>query len=87
MQSKLPTEKIIGRVPALAYHDFRVLWIGVTVSYVGTWAHVVAQGWLMYELTDSPLWLGLIGLMRAIPLLTFPLIGGVVADRVSTCRG
>jgi hypothetical protein len=44
--------------------------------------HIVAQGWLMYQLTNSALWLGLVGLMRALPLLGFPLLGGVLADRV-----
>ena len=67
---------------ALRHRGFRILWIGSLISNVGTWMHVVAQGWLMYALTDSPLWLGLTGLMRAIPLLAFPLLGGVLADRL-----
>lgn len=72
-----------ARLGALRHRDFRLLWAGSLISNVGTWMHVVAQGWLMYQLTDSPLALGLVGLMRAIPLLAFPLWGGVVADRVS----
>src|SRR5207247_1976911 len=71
---------------ALAHRDFRILWVGSIISNVGTWMHIVAQGWLMYQLTDSPLWLGLVGLMRAVPLLAFLLIGGVVADRVPRLR-
>jgi MFS family permease len=71
---------------ALRHRDFRVLWIGSVVSNIGTWMHIVAQGWLMYQLTDSPLYLGLVGLMRAVPLLAFPLFGGVVADRVPRLR-
>src|SRR5438105_497490 len=71
---------------ALAHRDFRILWVGSIISNVGTWMHIVAQGWLMYQLTDSPLWLGLVGLMRAVPLLAFPLVGGVVADRVPRVR-
>jgi MFS family permease len=67
---------------ALRHRDFRILWMAVLISNVGTWMHVVVQGWLMYQLTNSAFWLGLIGLMRAVPLLGFPLIGGVVADRV-----
>jgi hypothetical protein len=43
--------------------------------------HIVAQGWLMYQLTDSPFALGLVELTRAIPLL-----GGVLADRVPRLR-
>jgi MFS family permease len=71
---------------ALRERDFRVLWAGNTVSNVGTWMHIVSQGWLMYQLTDSPLYLGLIGLTRAVPLLAFPLLGGVIADRVPRVR-
>src|SRR6266849_5637793 len=67
---------------ALRHRDFRILWTAVVISNVGTWMHIVAQGWLMYQLTNSAFWLGLVGLMRAVPLLSFPLIGGVVADRV-----
>src|SRR6516225_10556011 len=81
------TPSAVARVPkvsigALRHRDFRILWTAVVISNVGTWMHIVAQGWLMYQLTDSAFWLGLVGLMRAIPLLGFPLFGGVVADRV-----
>jgi len=74
------------RLGALRSRDFRLLWIGSVISNIGTWMHIVSQGWLMYQLTDSPLFLGLIGLTRAVPLLGFPLWGGVVADRVSRVR-
>jgi MFS family permease len=67
---------------ALRDRDFCILWSAVVISNIGTWMHIVAQGWLVYQLTNSALWLGLVGLMRAVPLLGFPLIGGVVADRV-----
>src|SRR5215470_3727334 len=67
---------------ALRHRDFRILWVAVVISNTGTWMHIVAQGWLMYQLTNSALWLGMVGLMRAIPLLAFPLAGGVIADRV-----
>ena len=76
------TDHARSRWGALRHRDFRILWLGSSVSNIGTWMHVVAQGWLMYQLTDSPLWLGLVGLMRAIPLLALPLLGGVVADRL-----
>jgi MFS family permease len=42
---------------------------------------MVAQGWLVYSLTGSPLYLGLVSLARAIPVFTFTLVGGAVADR------
>jgi hypothetical protein len=42
---------------------------------------MVAQGWLVYSLTGSPFYLGLVSLARAIPVFTFTLVGGAVADR------
>lgn len=43
----------------------------------------VAQGWLVYSLTGSPLYLGLVATASSIPVLLFTLIGGVAADRVT----
>lgn len=42
----------------------------------------VAQGWLVLQLTNSPLWLGLLGLSFALPMIVLPLVGGAVVDRV-----
>jgi Transmembrane secretion effector len=52
-----------------------VLWIGSTISNVGTWMQIVAQSWLMYQLTSSPFALGLVGLTRAVPMLALPVVG------------
>lgn len=41
----------------------------------------VAQGWLVYSLTGSPLYLGIVATATSIPVLLFTLIGGVAADR------
>jgi MFS family permease len=41
----------------------------------------VTRGWLIYQLTDSPLQLGLVSAIRAVPLLFFSVLAGVVADR------
>ena len=46
----------------------------------------IAQSWLVLELTDSPLLLGLTGLAFAIPTITLTLLGGVVADRADRKR-
>jgi MFS family permease len=52
----------------------------------GTWIELTATSWLLYELTDSPLLLGLNGVFRAAPIFAFALIGGTVADRVERRR-
>lgn len=66
---------------ALGIREFRRFWMGMIASNVGSWMQITAQGWLVLELTDSPFYLGLVGLVRAIPALSFTLIGGVIADR------
>jgi MFS family permease len=74
------------RFAALQHRNFTLLWSGLIVSNVGTWMQNVAQGWLVLQLTDSPFWLGLLGLSFAVPMIVLPLIGGVVADHVDRIR-
>ena len=50
---------------------------------MATWMDQVTRGWLIYELTDSPLQLGLVRGIQAIPLLLLLPIGGTFADRYS----
>lgn len=67
---------------ALSVPEFRLFWYGSIVSNVGSWMQMVAQGWLILQLTNSAFYLGLVGLVRAVPALSITLVGGVVADRV-----
>jgi len=77
----------VGRWPtalrSLRYRDFRIFWTGLIVSVMGTWMQMAAQAWLVYELTDSPFALGLVGACATLPMLVFALPAGVVADRMS----
>jgi len=68
------------RFAALKYPDFRLLWIGQFVSTVGSQMQLVALNWHIYVLTNSPVALGLIGLMRFVPIVIFSLVGGSFAD-------
>jgi MFS family permease len=72
-----------GWFRALRHPNFRLFWTGNFVSNIGSWMQNVAQGWLVYQLTDSPLWLGLVGFAQQVPSLIFSLPGGVIADRIS----
>lgn len=67
---------------ALQHRDFRLIWLGQIISGAGTQMQFVAINYHIYELTGSPVALGLIGLVRVIPIVIFALIGGVVADAV-----
>ncbi|MBI2942268.1 MAG: MFS transporter [Chloroflexi bacterium] len=75
-----------ARFGALRHRNFLLFWIGLITSNTGTWMQLVAQGFLIYDLTGSKAMLGLVGLARAIPMILFPLFGGVVADRVDRIR-
>jgi hypothetical protein len=55
--------------------------MGQVISLSGTWMHSVAQSWLVYSLTKSPLYLGIIASLSSLPILLFTLLGGTVADR------
>src|ERR1700749_2666034 len=68
--------------PALRPRDFRLLWMAQLISVTGTQMQLVAINWHVYELTKSPLALGLIGLVRVMPIIICSLAGGVVADAV-----
>lgn len=66
----------------MQYRNYRLYWFGYLISNAGHWMQMVAQAWLVLELTGSPAWLGLIGFLRAFPLIGLSLVGGAIADRL-----
>ncbi|MDR7555704.1 MAG: MFS transporter [Armatimonadota bacterium] len=66
----------------LRLRDFRLLWSGLFISHVGSWMQFTALGYLIDDLTRAPVYLGLLGLVQAVPRLLFAFLGGVVADRL-----
>lgn len=66
---------------SLRYPQFRALWVATVVSNLGAWLQVVAQDFLVYQLNGRALDLGVVYLMRALPLLAISLLGGAVSDR------
>ena len=74
------------RFAALGYRNFTLIWSGLIVSNMGTWMQNVANGWLVLQLTQSPLWLGVLGLSFAIPMIVIPPFAGAVVDRVHRIR-
>lgn len=75
-----------GWFRALRHRPFRIFWAGNFISNTGSWMQNVAQGWLVLTLTDSPLWLGVVGFAQQAPALLFSLLGGVIADRTGRRR-
>ncbi len=68
---------------ALRHPNFRLWFAGQLVSIAGTWMQMTAQSFLIYQLTTSPVYLGLVGFAAGLPAWLFTLYGGVVADRMS----
>ena len=75
-----------GMFSALSHRNFRLFWTGAFLSNVGTWMQAVAQGLLVYQLTNSPFWLGLDAFMATAPGLVLTLLAGVFADLVDRRR-
>ncbi len=74
----------LGSIPtfeALRYREFRLLWLGWGGTGMALWMDQVSRGWLMYQLTDSALQLGLVRLIQALPFLLMSPIAGALADR------
>lgn len=66
--------------PAFRSRDFFIFWLALFISNTGSQMQFVALNWQVYTITNSAFALGLIGLLRFIPILIFSLISGSVAD-------
>jgi MFS family permease len=71
---------------ALRHRQYRLIWYGQIFASMGTWMDQVTRGWLIYELTDSALQLGLVRGIQAIPFLLLSPVAGSAADRYSRKR-
>ena len=62
--------------------NLRIYWGGQTISLLGTWMQVTAQGWVVWELSHSEAALGIVSMLGSLPLLLFGLWAGVWVDRL-----
>jgi len=67
---------------ALRHRNYQLFFSGQLVSLIGTWMQNVSQPWLVYQLTGSPLYLGIVSFASAVPVLFLSLWAGVFIDRV-----
>jgi MFS family permease len=67
---------------ALRHRNYRLWFWGQIVSLFGTWMQSTALGFLVFDLTKSPAYLGLVGFVTGIPTWLFMLYAGVIADRM-----
>lgn len=77
---------MLDLTPLRTSRDFRLLWFGELVSHTGRQITLVALPYQIYQLTGSPLAVGMIGLVQLVPLVLFSLIGGAVADAMDRRR-
>lgn len=61
--------------------DFALYWTARTTSWLGDGVMVVALPWQVYELTNSPTAMGVVGALQIAPIFVLTLLGGVVSDR------
>jgi MFS family permease len=80
------SERLRNALGALRHRNYRLYWFGQLSSVLAQNMEGVAQSWLVLELTDSPLLLGLTGLSFAAPTIALTLLGGVIADRTDRRR-
>src|SRR5207237_2337678 len=75
-----------GTFAALRTPTYRRYWLGVVCYVLGHRAEYVTYAWMMWQLTENPMYLGYLGMAQGVPLLVFQLVGGVLADRVNRLR-
>src|SRR5678815_4803331 len=80
-------EKSLNPLRVLVEHrNFRLFWIGQTVSLIGTWMQQVGQGWLALQLSNDAFIVGLVSAAGSLPVLLFSLYAGVFVDRLNKLR-
>ncbi len=71
---------------SLHERNFRLFFLGHAVSVTGTWMQRVGQDWLVLELTDSAVAVGIASALQFLPMLLLGMLGGVTVDRVDRRR-
>ena len=79
----IETKKQTPMLKVLSILDFRLLWIGSATSILGDQFAFIATPWLVLQLTNDPLILGIVLALEGIPRAVFILIGGAITDRFS----
>jgi MFS family permease len=84
-EAVVPGKNFIARYShgwrALRHRNFRLFFAGQSVSLIGTWMTRVATGWLVYKITGSAWYLGVVGFAGQIPTFLIAPFAGVLVDR------
>jgi MFS family permease len=71
---------------ALRHRDFRRLWTGQAISLVGDGIYLVAIAWLVYDISNKPGALAIVGFAWTLPQVAGLLLAGVLSDRFERRR-
>jgi MFS family permease len=85
-QTHSGSRRLLAALSALRHRNYRLYWFGQLFSVLAQNMEAVAQSWLVLEMTNSPLLLGLTGLTFSVPTIALTLLGGAVADRADRKR-
>jgi MFS family permease len=89
IERSLPRRQI-GIFSSLRFRDFRLLWVGLLISNLGSWMQLTATGYFIAKLAGNPhtasLYLGFQGLGRAVPVLLLSPVAGLIADTLPRRR-
>ncbi|MEO3750656.1 MFS transporter [Streptomyces sp. B6B3] len=77
---------LITTFSSLRIRNYRIYFLGSSISNIGTWMQRIAQDWLVHTLTGSAAAVGITMALQFLPMLLFGLYGGVLADRVNKRR-
>lgn len=76
----------VGILAPLRLREFRLLWAGMTISLFGDGIFTVALVWQVYEISNAPTALSLVGVSMTVPHVVLLLVGGVASDRFDRRR-
>ena len=79
----IPSVSIKDTFASFSYPNYRLWFFGQLISLIGTWMQSAAQGYLIFELTRSPEYLGYVSFAAGLPSWFFTLFAGAIADRMS----
>jgi MFS family permease len=68
------------------HRNYRLYFAGSGISFIGTWMQQIAAYWLVLDLTDSAVAVGVLALVQTLPVTVLALVGGSIADRVDLRR-
>lgn len=81
-----PAGERLSTFAALRARNYALYWFGLVFYVLGHRAEYVTFAWIVWEVTQDPLYLGYLGLAQGVPLVIFQLFGGVLADRTDRLR-